>query len=89
MSALATTLAVVAGGLAAIVFSATPAGAAVPAGFTDDLVTAVTGPTALAFTPDDRMLITTQAGALRVVQDGSLLATPAVNLSTVICSNSE
>ncbi|MEA2703729.1 MAG: hypothetical protein QOD63_1674 [Actinomycetota bacterium] len=89
MSALATTLAVVAGGLAAIVFSATPAGAAVPAGFTDDLVAAVTGPTALAFTPDDRMLITTQAGALRVVQDGSLLATPAVNLSTVICSNSE
>ena len=36
-----------------------PAGAAVlPSGFTDTLVAAVGGPTALAFTPDGRMLVT-------------------------------
>jgi glucose/arabinose dehydrogenase len=79
-------VAAVAAGLA---WSATPAGAAVPAGFTDDLVAAVGSPTALAFTPDGRMLVTTQGGALRVVQDGSLLASPAVDLSAKVCSNSE
>ena len=32
-----------------------------PPGFSDSLVTAVGAPTALAFTPDGRLLITTQA----------------------------
>jgi hypothetical protein len=32
-----------------------------PPGFSDNLVTAVGAPTALAFTPDGRLLITTQA----------------------------
>ena len=77
------------GGLGAIIVSASPAGAAVPAGFSDELVTSVGAPTALAFTPDGRLLITTQGGALRVVQNGSLLATPALNLAGTICSNSE
>jgi glucose/arabinose dehydrogenase len=63
--------------------------AALPPDFTDELVTDVSRPTALAFTPDGRLLIATQDGSLRVHQDGSLLPTPALNLSSVICSDSE
>ena len=73
----------------AVLVPGSRAGAAVPAGFTDSLVASVGGPTALAFTPDGRMLVTTQAGRLRVVQNDALLATPALDLSTRICSNSE
>jgi glucose/arabinose dehydrogenase len=60
--------------------------AAVPAGFSDTLVTSVGSPTALAFTPDGRMLITTQGGTLRVWA-GTLLPTPALTLS--LCTGSE
>src|SRR5919106_1808621 len=64
--------------------------AAVPVGFTDALVTSVGAPTALAFTPDGRFLITQQSGSLRVFQGGSLLATPALTFGTsAICTNSE
>ena len=82
-------VATVAAGLAITVGAATPAGAAVPAGFSDDLVTAVGGPTSLDFTPDGRMLITAQSGSVRVVENNALLPTPAVNLSSKLCSNSE
>jgi glucose/arabinose dehydrogenase/PKD repeat protein len=70
----------------------TRAPAAVPADFTDELVTAVAGPTGLAFTPDGRLLITTQPGQLRVYAGGQLLAQPALDLAVAaapICSNSE
>ena len=63
--------------------------AQVPSGFADSLVTAVSLPTGLTFTPDGRMLITTQPGRLRVVAGGSLLSTPALDLSALTCSNSE
>ena len=79
----------VAAQLASAVVIASPADAVVPAAFADNLVTAVGGPTALAFTPDGRMLITTQLGAVRVVQNGSLVSAPAVDLSSRICTNSE
>ena len=70
--------------------AAPPAGAVtLPAGFTDQLITTVPAPTALAFTPDGTMLIATQPGLLRVVSGGALLAAPALNLSAVSCSNSE
>ena len=82
-------LAIAAGGLAAVILSASPAGATVPAGFADELVATVGAPTALDFTPDGRQLITTQGGTVRVVANGSLLATPAVNLASKICTNSE
>lgn len=71
---------------------ASTAGAIVlPSGFTDEQVTPLAAPTALAFTPDGRLLITTQPGQLRVYQNGGLVATPALNLASpnVICSNSE
>ncbi len=55
----------------------------------DALVTNVNTPTAIAFTPDGRLLITTQVGQLRVYQNGNLLAAPALDLSARVCSNSE
>lgn len=57
-------------------------GQALPAGFTDTLVTAVGAPTAMAFTPDGRILITSQSGALRVYKDATLLPTPALSFDT-------
>ncbi len=68
-----------------------PASAAtVPAGFTDALVADVDNPTAIAFTGDGRMLVTQQAGRLRVrTAAGALLATPALDLAGRLCTNSE
>ena len=63
--------------------------AAVPAGFEDSVVATVPAPTALAFTPDGRLLITTQPGRLYIVQNDTLLATPALDLAGVLCANSE
>jgi glucose/arabinose dehydrogenase len=59
-----------------------------PPGFTDTLVAGVSSPTALAFTPDGRLLVTTQPGDLRVYANGALVPTPALDL-TAICANSE
>ncbi|HEY4590959.1 MAG TPA: hypothetical protein VIJ61_01045, partial [Thermoanaerobaculia bacterium] len=56
----------------------TSSAAALPAGFSDTLVASVASPTALAFTPDGRLLATSQTGALRVIQNGTLLATAAL-----------
>ncbi len=79
--------------ITALIGSATPAAATVPTGFVDELVATVGAPTALAFTPDGRLLITTQSGTVRVFRAARLLATPALNLGTtganVLCSNSE
>ncbi|HEX6976486.1 MAG TPA: PQQ-dependent sugar dehydrogenase, partial [Vicinamibacterales bacterium] len=63
--------------------------AAIPPGFEDTLVASVESPTALAFTPDGRLLITSQRGELRVVQNGTLLPTPVLDLSSRLCNNSE
>jgi glucose/arabinose dehydrogenase len=77
------------GGLGGLISAAPPAGAAVPAGFADQFVASVASPTAMAFTPDGRLLVTTQPGQLRVIQSGNLLASPAIDLSAQLCSNSE
>lgn len=67
-----------------------PVEAAVPAGFTDTLVASVGSPTALAFTPDGRLLITTQGSRLRIYQNGTLLSTAyGLDLTSVICSTVE
>jgi glucose/arabinose dehydrogenase len=65
------------------------AAATVPAGFTDVSLFNLGGPTALAFTPDGRLLVTTQGGTLRVYKNGALLTTPALNLAGTICTDSE
>jgi glucose/arabinose dehydrogenase len=61
----------------------------VPSGFQDQFVASVSGPTALAFTPDNRLLVTSQAGQLRIYKNGALLATPALDLSAKTCSDGE
>ncbi|MPZ19332.1 MAG: PKD domain-containing protein [Luteitalea sp.] len=62
----------------------------VPDGFDERLAVDVgLPPTALAFTPDGRMLIATQSGRLLVKVGDELLPTPAVDLSSRICSNVE
>src|SRR5262245_57902540 len=73
--------------LTALAGMSRPASAALPPNFVDQLVANVGAPTALAFTPDGRLLVTTQGGAVRVVQGGTLLATPALSLSP--CTESE
>ncbi len=60
-----------------------------PPQFSDSAVATVPAPTALAFTPDARLLIASQQGTLRVYRDGALRATPALDLSAQICTNSE
>ncbi len=57
---------------------AAPAAAApvLPAQFTDTVVASVGQPTAIAFLPDGRMLVTTQPGRLRVVSGGTLATDP-------------
>lgn len=61
----------------------------VPSGFEDALVTSVASPTALAWTPDGRLLITSQQGKLWVHKDGVTLPTPALDLGMRLCANRE
>ena len=90
---MAAALLLVASAISATVTATPPVVAAVvtlPSGFVDELVTTVPSPTALAFTPDGRTLITTQPGVLRVrTAAGTLVATPALNLSGKTCANRE
>jgi glucose/arabinose dehydrogenase len=65
------------------------ASAAPPPGFADNLVARVPFPTALAFTPDGRMLITSKVGKLYVYQNGALVAAPALDLSAKLCVERE
>jgi glucose/arabinose dehydrogenase len=75
--------------MAAVCLPAAATAAVLPAGFTDSLVASVPAPTALAFTPDGRLLVTSQSGALRVVQGGTLLDTPALDFGSGICADNE
>ena len=70
-------------------FATASARATLPAGFTDTLVAAVGAPTALAFTPDGRILVTTQGGDLRIISAGALLPAAALSLGSKVCSNVE
>jgi glucose/arabinose dehydrogenase len=55
---------------------------AVPTGFTDTLVASgLSNPTAMDFAPDGRLFVCQQGGALRVIKNGVLLATPFVTLT--------
>src|SRR5215216_3739544 len=51
--------------------------ATVPSGFSDSLVASIGSPTALAFTSDGRLLVTTQGGQLFIVQGDQLQSPPA------------
>jgi glucose/arabinose dehydrogenase len=82
-------------GLAAAAIAVGLAGAAareataLPTGFTDTFVASVESPTALAFTPDGRLLVTTQFGELRVIDGSSPPAPPALDLGGVLCTADE
>jgi glucose/arabinose dehydrogenase len=70
---------------ALVVTVSRPAGAAVPAGFVDEVVAAPGGSiTGFAFTPDGRLLVTRQDGLLLVYP---YLPTPALEIP--VCSGSE
>jgi glucose/arabinose dehydrogenase len=53
-----------------------------PAGFTETLVAnGLSRPTAMDFAPDGRLFVCLQGGQLRVIKNGTLLATPFVSLN--------
>jgi glucose/arabinose dehydrogenase len=82
------TLALLVGFFACLLF-ARPAVTLPPEGFSDERVTGVPAPTALAFTPtpDARMLVTSKPGRLYVYKDGQ--RTLALNISSDVCDTSE
>src|ERR1044072_7194524 len=58
------------------------AGATLPAGFTETLVSnGLSSPTAMDFAPDGRLFVCLQGGQLRVIKNGALLPTPFVPLT--------
>jgi glucose/arabinose dehydrogenase/PKD repeat protein len=73
----------------ALVAGPVEAAGSLPLGFTDQLVALIPSPTGLAATPDGRILVTSQFGRLRVIKNGQLLVTPALDISYKVCSNSE
>jgi glucose/arabinose dehydrogenase/PKD repeat protein len=76
--------------LSLVSVTATARAVTLPSGFSDELVTSLGSPMAIAFTPDGRMLLPTKTGALRVrTAAGALLATPALDLSARLCTNFE
>ncbi|UYZ62525.1 PQQ-dependent sugar dehydrogenase [Hymenobacter weizhouensis] len=53
-----------------------------PTGFSQvQVANGISNPTVVAFAPDGRIFVGQQAGALRVIKNGSLLSTPFVSLS--------
>ena len=60
-----------------------------PPGFDDTLVARVANPIGIVFTPDGRMLVTTQAGRVHVVDNGALVQQPALDLSARVCTDRE
>src|SRR5688572_29853707 len=69
-----------------VLLSAVPASATPPANFSEQIVmSGLSTPTAVAFLPDRRMLVTEKGGALKLVQNGT-----ATTLITVpVCAASE
>src|SRR5690242_15593992 len=56
--------------------------ATLPSGFSETLVTnGLTNPTAFEIAPDGRIFVCQQGGQLRVIKNGTLLATPFVSLT--------
>lgn len=50
--------------------------ATLPAGFSETTIGGLSSPTAMAIAPDGRIFVCQQAGALRVIKNNALLATP-------------
>ncbi|BDC51536.1 hypothetical protein F183_A38520 [Bryobacterales bacterium F-183] len=71
-----------------VLFAVVLSGQTVPEGFTDTLVASISSPTAIAFLPDGRMLVTSQGGTLRVLT-GNTATVAATFPANRICTNSE
>lgn len=68
--------------IAALFLAQVANAATVPAGFTDAVVAAgLTNPTAMALSPDGRIFVCQQNGALRVIKNGALLPTPFLTVT--------
>ncbi len=63
--------------------------ATLPPQFDDQPVASVSGATSFAFVSSTRMLIAGKDGQLRVYENGALLPTPAIDLTSVTCADSE
>src|SRR2546430_4176802 len=62
--------------------NASAAGATLPQGFSETMVSCgLSSPTAMDFAPDGRLFVCLQAGQLRVIKNGSLLATPFLTVT--------
>ena len=62
--------------------SSSASAATLPSGFVETTVASgIASPTAMAIAPDGRIFVCSQSGALRVIKNGVLLATPFVTLS--------
>jgi glucose/arabinose dehydrogenase len=69
--------------LCAILLTTSLHAATLPAGFSETTVASgLSSPTAMAMAPDGRIFICEQGGALRLVKNGSLVATPFVTVTT-------
>ena len=56
--------------------------ATLPAGFSESTIaTSIASPSAMAFAPDGRLFVCQQTGQLRLIKNGSLLATPFLTVS--------
>jgi glucose/arabinose dehydrogenase len=60
-----------------------------PANFQDTFVANANQPTSLAFVPGGRLLIAEEAGIVRVYKNGALNSTPALDISSRVCSDGE
>src|SRR5262245_18441202 len=69
------------------VLAPSAAGAAVPGGFTDSLVTTVQSPTAVEQLDASRVVVLEKDGRVRILENGALLPTPALTKS--VCNDSE
>jgi len=57
-------------------------GAVPPAGFSESIVASgISNPTAMEFAPDGRLFVCQQSGQLRVIKNGTLLATPFLSVT--------
>lgn len=64
--------------------------AGVPAGFTQtNIIKSLNNPTRMAIAPDGRIFITEQAGRIKIVERGHLLAQPFLNIATRVNSQGE
>jgi glucose/arabinose dehydrogenase len=79
-------------GLSPLFVSSKPASGAstLPTGFSQTpFAVGLSEPTAMAFAPDGRLFVAEQGGTLRVVNNGQLLPTPFLNISSKVDSSGE